>query len=475
MPKDLVVKSYDIVEARYHLTPAETKLIALLTSRIERNDKNFETHMFRVIDLLSLLGMGKGNYDDVKDLTKNLMKKILEIRAESKFIQVAFLSSAIYYEGKGEVALRFDPVLKPYLLELKEKFIKYKIDQILQLTSFYSIRFYELLIKWEKIGHFRMTIKELRDIFNINKKQYPKYANIKQKILLRAQEELKQKADLYFEFKEIKTIRKVTEIEFIIKTKIDKQKQIKSAQTVIPMEIAINKKNESEVYIVKDISNLTNIDKGLIIKNQKLKNFIARNNISLKVLQELISKLTKNHNIPEQYQEDYMCYLIEHCENQTNIQSISGFFINLLKTGKLSENYMNKIVEEQQQKQDLKRIEEKEYITKLERYYFDDELKYVENYFNSNQNLFYELIEKKKDNFVIKVALNKNQGRMDLFLLTNISILRLLHPEINNNPDYAFISFEEWRTKWENNPNNLEIIEKAKKEAKALAKHNIKK
>lgn len=219
MSKDLIVKSYNIVEARYKLTPAEAKLIAILAANIEKDDTDFNIHRFNITYLLEATGIGADNHDDLKKMIKNLMRKILEIQEETKFIQVAFLSSVTYHEHKGLVDLKFDSVLKPYLLDLKERFIKYKIDSVLSLRSFYSIRFYELLVKWEKIGSFKMTLKEIRNMFQIKDNEYPKYSNIKQKIILTAQTELKEKADLYFDFKEIKESRKIIELEFRVKRK----------------------------------------------------------------------------------------------------------------------------------------------------------------------------------------------------------------------------------------------------------------
>lgn len=50
----------------------------------------------------------------------------------------------------------------PYLLQLKERFTRYELKNILYFKNKYSIRIYELLKQYEKIGKREINIKELR-------------------------------------------------------------------------------------------------------------------------------------------------------------------------------------------------------------------------------------------------------------------------------------------------------------------------
>lgn len=248
MQSDLIVKSNDLVEARYRLSHSETKIIALLTSVISKDDEDFKVHRFMATDLLKVTGLGDRNHDDLRDLTKNLMKKVLEFREGNRFLQVSFLSSVEYHFNEGFVDLCFDPKLKPYLLELKESFIKYKLGSIVNLNSFYSIRFYELLVKWKKIGQFNLSIKKIKELFQIDKSSYKRYNDFKKAVLLKAQEELKEKTDLYFEFREIKTGRKITDIEFKILTTKNKIDHVEVPQLDVTDEYK-NKPNDRQSSI----------------------------------------------------------------------------------------------------------------------------------------------------------------------------------------------------------------------------------
>lgn len=54
------------------------------------------------------------------------MKKVFDIQEGNKIIQTAWLSGAVYEKGTGYVELTFSPYLKPYMLQLKEKFTQYQ-------------------------------------------------------------------------------------------------------------------------------------------------------------------------------------------------------------------------------------------------------------------------------------------------------------------------------------------------------------
>lgn len=111
--------------------------------------------------------------------------------------------------------MRFDPLLKPFLLELSNKFTSYRLANVVKLKSTYAIRIYELLKQYEDLKERTISLENLRyylDAMDV----YPNYANFKQRVLKPSQKELNQKTDISFEFEEIKLGRKVQKIRFII-------------------------------------------------------------------------------------------------------------------------------------------------------------------------------------------------------------------------------------------------------------------
>jgi plasmid replication initiation protein len=232
-PKNyLVVKSNKLVEANYKLTLNEHRLIFTLIAQIKPEDQEFEEYFIKINDLKTLFEITTNDYySRIKKITKSLLSKPLSIPTKEGILQCNWISSAHYFDNEGTVKLRFDPALKPYLLQLKSYFTAYGLDNIIRLKSVYSIRLYELLLKEyhyysKKRINFVFSIKELKAMLGIEEDEYPFFANFKVKVLYIAEKELKAKSNLYFEYKTIKTGRAITDIEFFVIHEEEKQRKL---------------------------------------------------------------------------------------------------------------------------------------------------------------------------------------------------------------------------------------------------------
>ncbi|KZE67931.1 hypothetical protein AWM68_17305 [Fictibacillus phosphorivorans] len=215
--KNLITKSNSLIEANYKLGELEQKIIWLLASRIQPSDKEFKTYTLRIKEFTDLLGLtSKSKYSEIEQITLGLMQKVFQIKTEYKTEQISWLSYVAYNKKSGTVDLRIDPSLKPFLIELKECFTSYRIENILQLKGQYTIRIYEMLKQYEKIKERTFKVDEIKEKLCVGD-MYPQYGSFKQRVLKPAQKELKKKTDISFELEEIKTGRKVDTVKFIIK------------------------------------------------------------------------------------------------------------------------------------------------------------------------------------------------------------------------------------------------------------------
>ncbi|WP_144514692.1 replication initiation protein [Bacillus thuringiensis] len=223
---NIVSKSNTLIEANSRLNLVEQKMLLCLASNIEPNDRDFKTYTFPIKQFHDLLGLnGSTKYTELSKITKELLSKVIEIRAGEELIQVSWLSSAIYNRNKGTIDMRFDPLLKPFLLELSSKFTSYRLANVVKLKSTYAIRIYELLKQYEDLKERTISLENLRyylDAMDV----YPNYANFKQRVLKPSQKELNQKTDISFEFEEIKLGRKVQKIRFIIRAQKKKDSEL---------------------------------------------------------------------------------------------------------------------------------------------------------------------------------------------------------------------------------------------------------
>jgi plasmid replication initiation protein len=205
-----------LIEANYKLGVVEQKIILCVASNIQPDDSDFKTYTLPIKEFYSLLGLkGTPKYTELRQITRELMQKVFEVRIENKVIQVAWLSYVAYNETEGTIDLRFDPFLRPYLLQLKREFTSYKLENVVKLKSSYAIRIYELLKQYEKVQERTFSLSDLRKALGAEA-IYPAYGNFKQRVLMPAQKELKKKTDISFEIEEVKKGRRVEKIKFFI-------------------------------------------------------------------------------------------------------------------------------------------------------------------------------------------------------------------------------------------------------------------
>jgi len=213
-----IIKSNQIIEARYKLSLLEQKLILIMAALINPRDEDFKFYKVSFNDLVKALGIDKeqkrGWHKKVREVINNLNSKPLLIqKGNNRWVTFSWIASAEYLPDEATIEFEFSQKLRPYLLQLKKAFTTYKLKNVIRLKSSYSIRIYELLKQYEKIGSRRITLDELKKKLGVEVK-YKNYSDFKRFVLKVAQTELPKKSDIAFDYKEIKNGKKVKEIEF---------------------------------------------------------------------------------------------------------------------------------------------------------------------------------------------------------------------------------------------------------------------
>ena len=220
MKIDLVVKSNALIEASYRLSLQEQRIVLNLASKIKPTDENFQDYTFKVAEFAELADTTTDmQYSRIKAISSKLLSRLFTINEADGPLQISWLSSVKYHNNEGKITLRFDPALKPYLLKLKNCFTKLSLESLMSFKSSFSIRIYELLKQYEAIGTRDFLLSDLRTILGLEAAEYPKYGNFKAKVLMVAKKEINKKTNLFFDFEEIKSLRKVHTIRFKINKK----------------------------------------------------------------------------------------------------------------------------------------------------------------------------------------------------------------------------------------------------------------
>lgn len=347
--KSLVVQSNQLIEAKYRLSVEEQKIVKILISRIDRNDKDFNNYEFRIKDLASLLGMEhKDPYKVLQNITERLMSRVLKFyNPETRsLLQASWLSSAEYKEGEGTVTLCFDPKLKPLLLQLKSYFTKYELEKVMQFKGQYSIRFYEFRKSFlgRKKSEVVFTLKELRETLGLKKTEYKEFSNFKNRILEPARLELLEKTGKSFTWEPIKQGRggKIVSIRFIF----DGDDEIIADQE-IPADLLTCCSEAKEPKLPDDL--------------QSIFSELIKIGVSNKIALEMV----------KQYSVEQLQAALVLTQQQTNLQNPAGFLVKAL-TGEWHNSKQEEVTQQQQQRQEKKNTEaRKKQVQQLKRKFME--------------------------------------------------------------------------------------------------------
>ena len=206
-----VVKHNSLVniKGKYQYSVNQLKLICHLIANNKPNEQDFETKYIALKEL-GFVGENSENYTYFKEEFVRLLEMPFKI-PNSKYWVNWF--SALAFEN-GVIEYRFDPALKPFLLNLKENFTSYHLSSIINLKSSYAILTYELLAQARNQGYRNITIKEYRELLKIP----DSYLNADiLRLLKKVQKEIKDRTNLQFDFAFKKMGKAFHSINFIVK------------------------------------------------------------------------------------------------------------------------------------------------------------------------------------------------------------------------------------------------------------------
>lgn len=307
-----VTKSNNLIMSKYDLSLQEQKLILVLASMIEPNDKDFKIYELGIKSFSELLELKNNDiYKQLDKITDSLLTKRLYIREKGGWTKFNWLSSAKYMNGEGKILMRFDPFLKPYLIGLNNFFTTYKLENILSLKSKYTIRIFEILKSNKFKSNVSIEIDEFKNLIGATKKTYELYGDFKRNILVKSQNEIKEKTDISFEFEEIKTGRRVTALKFYIK------------------ENKKNKKVNQDKILSFNNNDIKSINKSEF-ENENIKslNILFESQLSVQDINKILS--ASNGDI-EKIKKVY-----EYSKTQ-KIENLVGFMIKMVKNNNFEE------------------------------------------------------------------------------------------------------------------------------------------
>ena len=220
-----VTKANSLIQVRIsksvnRLSVREQKLVLAVLSKIEPDDKEFENIHLSVKEITELTGIHlKDLWQSLDSMCDKIMScpiTIIEPDEPDGFLKTNWCAHAAYQPSLSRCEFSVSPRLKPYLLQLKSTFTSYNLGMVMKLESNYSMRVYELLKQYEKIGKRKIDYKELKAMLGIDPERYPRFQDFKRYVILQAQKELSKHTDIGFEFTTQRYGRKIGAVLFQI-------------------------------------------------------------------------------------------------------------------------------------------------------------------------------------------------------------------------------------------------------------------
>ena len=221
----IVAQHNALVNARFSFVPLQMRLFLALLSRIRFDDVEFKEHVIPVSELV-FERHGGSAYQQIDEMCDDItsFKLYIELlddttrkrRRRPKYDYIPLMAKAGYDGELGGVVAAFNPLIMPYLLQLRESgnFTLADLDELRKLKSPSSVRIYWLLKEYADFGQRTITTEQLRFMLDIAENEYPRFSNFKARVLDRARVEL-ARTDMPFTFELERQNQLVQRIKFL--------------------------------------------------------------------------------------------------------------------------------------------------------------------------------------------------------------------------------------------------------------------
>ena len=224
----VVKKSEQLIYSKYKLSAPAQKLVTTVISLVQEEDESNKEYSILAKDFLELCGTKTNNREYLKDACEEIFTKPLKIKEPKGWLIVNWCSSIRYIDDQGTIKFKVSDELKPYILNLKNNYLKYDLKNILPLKSEYSIRFYEWLkdIYNSKQRYNKKMIEEFEIGFIRERMLVPNSYDTNKlftRVIDKAKQDLEEHTDIRFTYKALKKSggNTFTHIEFTISKNFD--------------------------------------------------------------------------------------------------------------------------------------------------------------------------------------------------------------------------------------------------------------
>lgn len=232
--KKLVRKCNSLVTARFYLTLGEQRLLLLAATKMgSASEDPIKGMTITVHEYAKAYKVApQGVYRTMLDASAKLKERWVYIYEDDKYTESRWVAHLTYTKGCDRIVFGFAPKVIPFFVDLKECFTSYELEQIVGLSSAYSLRLYELLIQWRTVGKTPVfELSDLRQLLGIEDHEYPRMDHFKLRVLDLAVKQISETTDIEATYEQHKQGRSITGVSFSFKPSPRAKKEAIAAAT----------------------------------------------------------------------------------------------------------------------------------------------------------------------------------------------------------------------------------------------------
>lgn len=229
MPKPVEIWQDNVLTlARYEMTEAEKNILYMVVAKVRKEDPPTKMYQVSVKEMAALTGSDELKFDTYKKATEKLVGRVFQtVLPNGNLLQATFFASAEYKIGTGIIELELSQKVRPFYVDLNQRFTKVQLVAAISLNSSYAKRIYELLCMYKNMQNktFRHGLTELKNMLGITNPKtgedsYPTWTKFETRVLEVATKEINGATDITFNYKPIygnrpgRGRKPVVEVEF---------------------------------------------------------------------------------------------------------------------------------------------------------------------------------------------------------------------------------------------------------------------
>lgn len=238
----LVVKDNALIDASFNLSLIEQRimLLAIVEARESEGLSPDTPIEVSVSDYIHQFKVDSNNaYNLIKDAARTLKRRefsyLDRYKGKEALTTANWVNKVTYVDTSGLIVLYLSNEVISLISRLSEQFTKYYLEQVSDFKSKYSIRLYELVIKWLSVGKTdKYNINDLRSKLGLDVQEYSTMSNFKSNVLDKAVAEINKHTNIHLNYEQFKKGRIITDVQFSIKSKPlpSHQRAVKKAEKI---------------------------------------------------------------------------------------------------------------------------------------------------------------------------------------------------------------------------------------------------